>query len=98
MLEIFLLIYLCRRVKGIVEPKGYPAGPWQLRVVLVWIGLELAGAYLSGMFGAHILVAALSGLLCAIIGAIAVQQKAQSLPNRNTTDDWMDKLGQDQDY
>ncbi|WP_118973769.1 hypothetical protein [Taibaiella koreensis] len=94
MLEILVLIYLCRRVKGIVAPKGYSAGGWQVRVVLIWFGLEIAGAFLSAAFGATLIIAVLSGLLCAILGAIILQQKAQSLPDRNIND-WMDKMGKD---
>jgi len=95
MLEIILLIYLCRRIKGIVVPKGYRAGIWQLWVVLAWFGLEIAGAVISAAFGATVIVAVLSGLLCAILGAIALQQKAQALPDRNTMDDWMNNIGKD---
>lgn len=97
MLEIILVIYLCRRVKRIVEPKGYKPGIWQFYVVLAWFGLEIGGAVLSIMFGSDVVVAMLSAILCAIGGSIAVQQRAKALPDLTIKDKWLDDMGKQGD-
>lgn len=97
MIEIILVIFLCRRIKSIVVAKGYQPGIWQLWVVLGWFGAEILGALISVfLFGASLWVAALSGLLCAIGCAIAIQRKAQSLPDlTGGMDQWLDNMGKD---
>lgn len=97
MLEIILVIYLCRRIKGIVEPKGYKPGIWQLYVVLAWFGLEIGGAFISTLWGSSIAVAVLSGILCAIGGSIALQRRAKMLPDLNPNDSWLDNMGKNDD-
>lgn len=98
MLEIFLVIYLCRRIRTILAAKGYKPGLWQLWVVLGWYGAEIGGALMSiALFGASLWVAALSGLLCAIGCSIAIQRKAASLPDLTHIDKWMDGMGENDD-
>lgn len=99
MLDIILVIILCRRIKGIVEPKGYKPGTWQFYVVITWFGLEIGGAFVSAMLGSEFTIALLSGVLCAILGSIALQRRAKSLPDINTVDKWVDNIGkEDDDY
>jgi hypothetical protein len=98
MLELILVIFLCRRVKGIVEPKGYKSGIWQFYVVLAWYGLEIGGAFISVMLGGSLLVAMLSAILCAIGGSIAVQQRAKALPDLTANDKWLDGMGKQEDH
>ncbi len=98
MLDIILMFFLCRRIKGIVEPKGYKPGPWQFYVVITWFGLEIGGAVVSAIvLGSELTIALLSGVLCAILGSIALQRKAQSLPDINTIDKWVDNIGKEND-
>jgi hypothetical protein len=95
MLEIFLLIYLCRRAKTILINKGYKAGRWQLRIVLTWFGLEIGGMFIFLALGSDLMISMLSGVLCAIGGAIALQRYIQSLPDINSTNQWLENLGKE---
>jgi|GEM_PF-696395 len=93
MLEIILVIYLCRRIKGIVAPKGYAPGKWQLLAVLAWFGPEIAGVFFSFVSGSVSVIAILSGLLCAIGCSIALQRYAASLPDLRNGDEWLQNMG-----
>lgn len=95
MLEIFLLIYLCRRAKNILINKGQKVGPWQLRIVLLWFGLEIGGMFIFLVMGSDLMISMLSGVLCAVGGAIALQRHIQSLPDINNTNQWLDNLGKE---
>lgn len=99
MLELFLVIYLCRRIKNTLQDKGYKTGLWQFWVVLAWFGLEIGGMVCSLLLGSDLLVAMLSGILCAAGGAIALQRHARSLPDISTNvNSWMDNMGKEDDY
>lgn len=96
MLEIFLVIYLCRRIKNIVAPKGYKPGRWQLYTVLTWVSCELVGGISSFLLINHFYVAVLSGVLCAVGGYLFLQGKAQHLPDRSVGyENSLDKIGQE---
>lgn len=99
MIEIIVLIFLSKRVKFIVEPKGYKPFNWQLKCILLWFGTEVVGLLASILiFGSDIYTAALSGLLCAIAAAIAYFRYIQNLPDLNSGDNWIDRIGQEQDH
>jgi hypothetical protein len=93
MLEIFLLIYLCRRAKNILINKGYKVGLWQLWIVLAWFGMEIGGMLIFLVLGSDLMISMLSGILCAVGGAIALQRYIQSLPDINKTNEWLENLG-----
>ena len=95
MLEILLLIYLCRRAKNILTNKGHKVGLWRLWVVLVWFGLEIGGMFLFLALGSDILIAMLSGVLCAIGGSIALQRYLQSFPDIDNANQWLENLGKE---
>lgn len=97
-MDIILLIYLCWRIKNIVKPKGYNAGTWQFYVVIFWILAEIGGMTVSFLLGKDLDIMMITGILCAIASFLIVQQKAKALPDKSGMDDWMSKLGQDQDY
>jgi len=99
MLEIILLIYLARRIRGVVEPKGYKPGKWQAYAVLLWIGIEILGILVFMiLFGASQLIAIASAYLCAIGASIALQKYAEKLPDLNqNSEDWLRNLGNDSD-
>ncbi len=97
-MDILLLIYLCWRIKNIVKPKGYSAGTWQFYVVIFWILAEIGGMTVSFLLGKDLDIMMLTGILCAIASYLIVQQKARALPDKSGMDDWMSKLGRDQDY
>jgi hypothetical protein len=95
MLEILLLIYLCRRAKNILINKGQKVGLWQLWIVLLWFGLEVGGMLIFLVLGSDLMISMLSGVLCAIGGSIALQRYIQSLPDINSTDQWLENLGKE---
>ena len=43
MLEIIVLIFLCRHIGEIAIRKGESANKWKLYTVLAWIGGEITG-------------------------------------------------------
>ena len=47
MLEILLLIFLCKKVGSIVGPKGYSPGWFKFFAVIAWFGGEIAGAFIG---------------------------------------------------
>jgi hypothetical protein len=98
MLEIIILIYLARRTRGIVEPKGYNSGKWQAYAVLLWIVIEIFAVVLfTGFLGADTIIAIISAYLCAIGASIALQKYAENLPDLNKgTEDWINNMGNDQ--
>lgn len=95
MLEILLLIYLCRRVKNTLTNKGHKVGLWRLWVVLTWFGLEIGGMFLFLALGSDLLISMLSGVLCAIGGSVALQRYVQSLPNIDNANKWLEDLSKE---
>ena len=49
MLEILLLVHLCKRIGLGLRAKGHRAGWYQLFVVLAWFGGEFFGAFTVGI-------------------------------------------------
>lgn len=100
MLEIFLLIYLSRRIRNIVEPKGYKGGKWQGYLILLWIGAEIAGILISMLgFGSDQIIGLISGYLCAAAAAIYIFKRAESLPDISSGgDDWLNNMGNDNTF
>jgi hypothetical protein len=70
MLEILILIHLCRKNGGIAEKKGHKPGRYKLLTVLLWVGGEIfggiVGAFLAGEGGGAGPV-----YLLALLGALA---------------------------
>lgn len=97
-MDIILLIYFCWRIGKIVKPKGYSAGMWQFYLVIGWVVAEIGGMMVSFMLGKDLNVMMITGILCALTAFLIVWQRAKALPNRSDTDDWISKLGNDQDY
>jgi hypothetical protein len=80
MLEILLLIYLCRRLGAMLRAKGRSAGWMQVLLVVAWFVGEfmgaMVGAMLMGIDGAALYIGALLG---AAAGAAAVFVLASSM-------------------
>lgn len=84
MLEIFMLIFLTRRVGEIVSAKGRKAGWYKFMTVALWFGCEIGGAIIGGI------IVGLSGgsegfiylfaLIGAAVGAGASFLIAKSVP------------------
>lgn len=93
MLEIILLIFLARRVGAKAVAKGEPKGRWQLYLVLAWIGFEITGAMIGYMISRNIVSAAVLGIACAAGSYLLIKYKLDQLPDKQDTEDWMDRLG-----
>lgn len=94
MLEIFVLIALCRRIKQIVQPKGYSARKWQFYTVLTWVTCEITGFLISLMLGKDMFIVVLTAMLCAVGGFLLLQHKARRLPDLKVEDqEWIEEIG-----
>ena len=51
MLEILLLVYLCKQVGKILRDKGRSAGWFQFLMVVLWLGGEFVGAMVAVALG-----------------------------------------------
>jgi hypothetical protein len=95
MLEILLLIGLWKAIGSLVEQKGRPALPFQILVIVMWIGGEFFGAFVGavltrlnndvGVFNFKIYFCALAG---AAIGAGLLFLIAACLPEVREGDDF----------
>jgi hypothetical protein len=54
MLEILLVIHLCRRIGARLQDKGRPSGWFKFLVVVAWFGGEFAGGVAGGIVSAII--------------------------------------------
>ena len=67
MLEIILVVYMCKMIGKTVRPLGRSAGGYQALLVLLWIVGEFGGAVVGSL-----LLGSGGGLyVCALIGAAA---------------------------
>ena len=86
MLEIFALIFLTRKIGEIVESKNRKAGWFKFITVVLWIGCEIMGAIVGGVYaaltGAGEAVAYIFALAGAGLGALVSFVIAKSLPVR----------------
>lgn len=88
MLEILILIALTSRVGKIVEAKGLASGGYKWGAVGLWIGGEIAGAFIGGIIVAMTnsdvnCIAYLVALLGAGIGAwvaVTIAKDAEPMP------------------
>ena len=49
MIDLILLIFLCRHIGNIARSKGLPARKWIFYTVLTWLGFELIGLLIGVM-------------------------------------------------
>ena len=86
MLEIVALIFLTRKVGEIVESKNRKAGWYKFMTVALWIGFEVVGAIIGGVYvalsGASDAFSYLFALVGAACGAGLSFIIAKSLPVR----------------
>lgn len=97
MLDIVILIFLCIRIRNIVQLKGHHPSPWVLRTVVLWIAAEMAGIIIPYLLHKDIFISILSGLLCAAGSYLFIRDKALKLPDLNKERDWRDHIGPEQD-
>ncbi len=90
MLEILLIVALCKKIGRVVREKGYASATgYQALAVVLWIGGEVAGGFTGGIISAIVspnntepdLCAAYGlALLGAVIGATIAYTIASNLP------------------
>lgn len=84
MLEILILIHLCRKNGGIAEKKGHKPGRYKALTVLLWFGGEIfgaiAGAFLTGGGGAVYLLALIGALSGAGLSRLMVNNLPAAAP------------------
>ena|SRR5829696_8577483 len=51
MLEILLLVYLCKQIGKILRDKGRSPGWFQFLLVILWLGGEFFGAVVASLLG-----------------------------------------------
>ena len=71
MLEIFLLVYLCKKIRATLEAKGRSAGWFQFLLVVLWFGGEFGGAVVGIMLDGSGGAAYFCALIGAVVGACA---------------------------
>jgi hypothetical protein len=89
-LEIVILIGLCRRIGQIVRAKGHSAGWYQFMLVGMWFGGEIGGGFTGAVIAAianekhefEFGLVYLMGLIGAIIGAVTTFIVAKNLPSK----------------
>ena len=65
MLEIIAIIFLCKTNTAIVKEKGLKPFLFILITIILWVGLELAGAVISDILFDDVLI----NYVCALAGA-----------------------------
>jgi hypothetical protein len=107
MLEILLLIVFCKKIGSIVAEKGYSKFPFQLMLVALWFGGEIAGLVIGfvasgaslGRAGGPDLSVYVFGLGGAAVGAIIAFVIASNLRSQKADyDDFYRERSEDADW
>ena len=85
MLEILLLVYLCKELGKILRAKGRSAGWFQFLLVVLWFGGEVFGAVVAVILGidgggAIYLAALLGAAGGAVLGFVIAKSVAPAAP------------------
>lgn len=97
-MDILLLVFFCWKIKNIVKPKGYNGRTWIIYMILACVLAEFGGFFVSFLLGKDMNTMMITGILCAVTSFLVMQQRAKALPDKSGNDDWMSKLGNNQDY
>ncbi len=83
MIEIIVLIILCRKIGNLAVQKGLKSLPWRFYTVIAWIIAEFAGMLLAiGLFGKDNLVGILSlGVMGGFGGYLIIRATLEKLPD-----------------
>lgn len=96
MIEIIVLIFLCRKIGMIANRKGLPPGQWKLFTVLAWIGAEFLGLVIGiMMFGFNrqdLLGLMAFAVACAFGGYLIIKRILDNKPDQIDNDD-IDRIG-----
>lgn len=90
MIEIFILIALCKAIHPIAIDKGQNPGKWKAFVVCAWFGIELSMGILSGIFGFSVYLAIVMAYPLAYLSYVLLKKRLQGIPDR---DEWLDTIG-----
>ena len=95
MLEIILLIFLCKKIGQTALRKGLKPTQWKVFTVVSWLVCEFAGVMLGAvLFGENNLFGILSlGLVSAFGGYLIVKAILDNKPN--ILDDEITRIGSD---
>jgi hypothetical protein len=98
--EILILISLCRRIGERAREKGRTAGKYQFMLVLFWFGGEIGGAlltavglavFLGGEPDGFVCIAYIAAIAGAILGAVLAFRIVAGLPEPvDEEDSWDD--------
>ena len=96
MIEIIILIFLCRKIGNIAERKGLKPGKWKLYTVISWIVCEfiglITGIVLFGFDKNDLLGLIAFGLVCAFGGYLIVYSILDKQPD-NTNESDINNIG-----
>ncbi len=91
MLEIFIIITLCRKIEPLAILKGQRVNRWKLWVVLAWFFAEFLGAFIGYMItNDTILSVILFGYPAAYVSYMLVKKRLSAMPDK---DDWAETIG-----
>ena len=82
MIEIFVLIFLCRKIGVMAEERGLKPGLWKFYTVIAWIGFEFIGlVFGAALFGYNnfndIVGLIMFALVCAFGGYLFVRRRLE---------------------
>ena len=91
MIEIIVLIFLCRKIGNKAIQKGLKPGQWKLITVLTWIGFEFTGAIIGVLlfgFNKNELLGLMAfAVACAFGGYLLVNNVLDKKPDQVNDDD-----------
>lgn len=91
MLEILVLIFLCKNNASIVKKRGGTPWVYVMLTILLWIGFELIGAFIGAMLFGDELVVYLFALVGGVCGAVISYLLAKNVkPNKSEITDVLD--------
>jgi hypothetical protein len=101
MIEILILISMCRRIGERAREKGRTAGKYQFMLVLFWFGGEIGGAFLTSLiltvvygedFEKFMFIAYIAAIVGAIFAAWLAFRIVASIPEPVIDEDqWSDE-------
>lgn len=93
MLEILLIIFLCRSMGTLAAQKGQPGGRWKLYTALGWILGEVGGIMISMMLVENLLINILVGYAVAGTIYFILRQSLKNKPDVEPVQDWINQIG-----
>jgi hypothetical protein len=94
MLDIILLYFFAKHIGKLALKKGLPPMPWKLRLIGLWLGLEMLGLFFGiAFFGTGNMPALISlGLVSAFGGYLLIKYILDNKPDQKQFDD-IDNMG-----